>query len=60
LRRERIIGARIAELTGEATAAVSRVLRMLSLDPSGPARRHEHTAAGDMLHLATKKLGRIV
>ena len=65
LRRERMTGARIAELTGVSTATVSRVLRRLglsrlsSLDPEEPARRYEHPAAGDMLHLDTKKLGRI-
>ena len=65
LRRERMTGARIAELTGVSTATVSRVLRRLglsrlsSLDPEEPARRYEHQAAGDMLHLDTRKLGRI-
>ena len=60
-------GARIAELTGVSTATVSRVLRRLglsrllsSLDPEEPARRYEHPAAGDMLHVDTKELARIV
>ena len=54
-------GARIAELTGVSTATVSRVLRRLglsrllsSLDPEEPARRYEHPAAGDMLHLTPR------
>ena len=58
--------ARIAEPTGVSTATVSRVLRRLglsrlsSLDPEEPARRYEHPAAGDMLHVDTKELARIV
>jgi transposase len=65
LRRQRMTGARIAELTGVSTATVSRVLKRLglsrlsALDPEEPARRYEHALPGDMLHLDTKKLGRI-
>jgi transposase InsO family protein len=66
LRRQRMTGARIAELTGVSTATVSRVLKRLglsrlsALDPEEPARRYEHACAGDLLHLDTKKLGRIL
>jgi transposase InsO family protein len=66
LRRSRMTGARIAELTGVSTATVSRVLKRLglsrlsALDPEEPARRYEHACAGDLLHLDTKKLGRIL
>jgi transposase InsO family protein len=66
LRRQRMTGARIAELTGVSTATVSRVLKRLglsrlsALDPEEPARRYEHALPGDMLHLDTKKLGRIL
>jgi transposase InsO family protein len=66
LRRQRMTGARIAELTGVSTATVSRVLKRLglsrlsALDPEEPARRYEHELPGDMLHVDTKKLGRIL
>jgi transposase InsO family protein len=66
LRRERWSGHRIARHTGLSRATVSRVLRRLrlsrarDLDPRPPAHRYEHAAAGDLLHLDIKKLGRIV
>ncbi len=66
LRRQRMTGARIAELTGVSTATVSRVLKRLglsrlsALDPEEAAKRYEHALPGDMLHLDTKKLGRIL
>ena len=66
LRRQRMTGARIAELTGVSTSTVSRVLKRLglsrlsALDPEEPARRYEHELPGDLLHLDTKKLGRIL
>ena len=66
LRRQRMTGARIAELTGVSSATVSRVLKRLglsrlsALDPEEPVRRYEHAAAGDLLHIDTKKLGRIL
>jgi transposase InsO family protein len=66
LRRSRMTGARIAALTGVSSATVSRVLKRLglshlsALDPEEPARRYEHACAGDLLHLDTKKLGRIL
>lgn len=33
---------------------------MRDLEPRPPVQRHEHAAAGDLLHLDIKKLGRIV
>lgn len=66
LRRERWTGLRIAQQTGLSRATVSRILRriklsrMRDLDPAPAARRYEHAAAGDLLHLDIKKLGRIV
>ena len=65
LRRERWSGLRIAQQTGLSRATVSRILRRLKLsrvrdlEPSLPVQRYEHDAAGDLLHLDIKKLGRI-
>lgn len=45
---------------------MSRVLRraglskLASLQPAEPVQRYEHAAAGELLHIDTKKLGRIV
>jgi transposase InsO family protein len=66
LRRERWTGFRIAQQTGLSRATVSRILRraklnrMRDLEPKSPVQRYEHAAAGDLLHLDIKKLGRIV
>ena len=66
LRRERWTGQRIALQTGLSRATVSRILRRLKLnrmrdlEPKPPVERYEHAAAGDLLHLDIKKLGRIV
>jgi transposase InsO family protein len=66
LRRQRWTGLRIAQQTGLSRATVSRILRrkklsrMRDLDPKPPVQRYEHGAAGDLLHLDIKKLGRIV
>jgi transposase InsO family protein len=66
LRRERWTGFRIAQQTGLSRATVSRILkrlklsRMRDLEPRPPVQRYEHAAAGDLLHLDIKKLGRIV
>jgi transposase InsO family protein len=66
LRRERWTGQRIAQQTGLSRATVSRILKRLSLsrvrdlEPKLPVQRYEHVAAGDLLHLDIKKLGRIV
>lgn len=58
----RAIGVRV----GVSVTTVSRVLaragctRLPALDPPPPVHRYEHAAPGDLLHLDTKKLGRIV
>jgi transposase InsO family protein len=65
LRRERWTGLRIAQQTGLSRATVSRILcrlklsRMRDLEPKPTVQRYEHAAAGDLLHLDIKKLGRI-
>jgi transposase InsO family protein len=66
LRRLRMPMRRIAELVGRSISTVSRWLARLglsslkALDPVRPVVRYEHTAPGEMLHMDTKKLGRIV
>jgi len=66
-RRERVGPARIAARLGLPASTVHRVLvrhrmnRLAWLDrPTGrPIRRYEHPRPGDLIHLDTKKLGRI-
>ena len=64
LRLERWTGLRISQHTGLSRATVSRILRRLKLnrvrdlEPRTLAQRYEHAAAGDLLHLDIKKLGR--
>jgi transposase InsO family protein len=64
-RKKRLTQARIAGLLGVSTATVSRVLaraglsRGSALEPLPLPIRYEHERAGDLLHLDTKKLGRI-
>lgn len=66
LRRRRLTQARIARSLGLSESTVSRVLtraqlsRWRDLEPSEPTVRYEHRHPGDMVHLDTKKLGRIV
>ena len=66
LRRRRLTQPRIARTLGLSESTVSRVLtrahlsRWRDLEPSEPAVRYEHRHPGDMLHIDTKKLGRIV
>ena len=66
LRRRRLTQARIARSLGVSASTVSRVLtraglsRWRDLEPSAPIVRYEHEHPGDMVHLDTKKLGRIV
>ncbi|HEX4235410.1 MAG TPA: IS481 family transposase [Caldimonas sp.] len=66
LRRLRMPMRRIAELVGRSVSTVARWLARLglsslrALDPVRPVVRYEHTAPGEMLHMDTKKLGRIV
>jgi transposase InsO family protein len=65
LRRRRLTQARIARSIGVSAATVSRVLaraglsRLADLEPSEPLVRYEHAQPGDLLHIDTKKLGRI-
>lgn len=65
LRRKRLTQARIAAALGISKSTVCRVLaraglsRLEDLEPAEPVRRYEHAAPGDMLHIDTKKLGRI-
>lgn len=65
LRHKRLTQARIAAALGVSKSTVGRVLaraglsRLADLQPSEPLVRYEHEAPGDMLHIDTKKLGRI-
>ena len=65
LRRRRLTQARIARSVGVSAATVSRVLaraglsRLSDLQPSEPSLRYEHAHPGELLHIDTKKLGRI-
>jgi transposase InsO family protein len=66
LRRRLLTHARIAHSVGVSASTVSRVLaraglsRWADLVPSEPVVRYEHEHPGDLLHIDTKKLGRIV
>ena len=66
LRRRRMTQARIAVSVGVSESTVSRVLKraglskLKDLEPAEPVVRYEHEAPGDLLHIDTKKLGRIV
>ena len=57
--------AHIARSVGVSESTVSRVLaraglsRLDDLEPAEPVRRYEHERPGDLLHIDTKKLGRI-
>lgn len=65
LRRRKLIQARIAVSVGVSKSTVGRVLaraglsRLKDLEPSEPVVRYEHEHPGDMIHIDTKKLGRI-
>jgi transposase InsO family protein len=65
LRRRRLIHSRIAVSLGVSKSTVGRVLaraglsKLRDLDPVEPVRRYEHAAPGEMMHIDTKKLGRI-
>ncbi len=65
LRRQRWPLWRIAMQAGRGVATVSRCMRRLglsrlkSLEPPVPVVRYERAAAGELLHIDTKKLGRI-
>jgi transposase InsO family protein len=65
LRRRRLTQARIAASLGLSKSTVGRVLaraglsRLRDLEPSEPVVRYEHKRPGDLVHIDTKKLGRI-
>lgn len=65
LRKKRMTQARIAQYLAVSKATVSRVLgraglaRLSDLDPAEPVQRYEHEQPGDLIHIDTKKLGRI-
>ena len=65
LRRQRRSGRSIAQTLGVSRATVSRVLRRAGLSrwrelvPQPPLVRYERAHPGEILHLDTKKLGRI-
>src|SRR5712691_2250525 len=65
LRRRGLTGVAVARTCGVPRPTVSRILRkhrlsrQRDIEPSEPARRYEHAAPGDLLHVDTKKLARI-
>jgi transposase InsO family protein len=65
LRRRRLTQARIAASLMVSESTVGRVLRRAGLsrwrdlEPSEPVVRYEHENPGDLIHIDTKKLGRI-
>lgn len=65
LRLRRLAAFQIARVLGMARSTVSAVLvrlglnRLRVLEPKEPANSYEHARPGDLLHLDTKKLGRI-
>ena len=65
LRRRRLTQARIAASLGVSKSTVGRVLarhglsRLRDLEPSEPVVRYEHAHPGELVHIDTKKLGRI-
>ena len=65
LRRRRMTQARIATSVGVSGSTVSRVLaraglsKLSDLAPAESVVRYEHDNPGDLLHIDTKKLGRI-
>jgi len=65
LRRQRLTGDRIARQLGLPRSTVGAVLRRLglgrlkALDPPVPVMRYQRARPGELLHLDTKKLGRI-
>jgi transposase InsO family protein len=65
LRRQRQTGIQIASRVGSSSATVARVLareglsRLKNLDPKEPVRRYQRDHPGELIHIDTKKLGRI-
>ncbi|WP_269633053.1 IS481 family transposase [Pelomonas sp. BJYL3] len=66
LRRRRMLQSHIARSVGVSASTVSRVLaraglsKLSELEPAPPVVRYEREAPGELLHIDTKKLGRIV
>ena len=66
LRRHRLTQGRIAASLGVSKSTVGRVLaraglsHLKDLEPMTPVMRYEHETAGDLLHIDTKRLGRIL
>ena len=66
LRRRRLLQSNIARSVGVSASTVSRVLaraglsKLSDLEPAQPVVRYEREAPGELLHMDTKKLGRIV
>ncbi|MEO3715926.1 IS481 family transposase [Roseateles flavus] len=66
LRRRRMLQSNIARSVGVSASTVSRVLaraglsKLSDLEPAQPVVRYEREAPGELLHMDTKKLGRIV
>jgi transposase len=66
LRKRRLLQSHIAHYVGVSAFAVGRVLaraglsRLSNLAPAESVVRYDHDAPGDMLHIDTKKFGRIV
>lgn len=61
LRRRRMqshIAGRVG-LDGQSGAGPRRLSKLSDLAPREPVQRYEHAAPGDLLHIDTKKLGRI-
>ena len=65
LRQRRLTHASIAASLGVSKSTVGRVLaraglsKLRDLEPSAPVVRYEHEHPGDLIHIDTKKLGRI-
>ena len=65
LRRERLTGPEIARALDLPRSTVGAILRRLglgrlsALDPKPPVVRYERAAPGELIHIDTKKLGRI-
>lgn len=65
LRHKRLTQARIAAALSVSKSTVGRVLaraglsRLADLQPAEPVVRYEHDAPGELLHIDTKRLGRI-
>lgn len=63
---QHMLQAQIAHSVGLSESTVSRVMaraglsKLSDLRPVEPVQRYEHDAPGDLLHIDTKKLGRIV